>query len=1200
MGAAMMAPAALAQLNWIPQTHPNISDDIWCVTYANNTFAAVTNQGNLLTSVDGVTWTTQTVDSGVWLVSIAYGNGIWVVVGDNGTIMVSSDLKAWTTSTSPTTNKLNGVLYNGTFWVAVGEAGTIIVSPDAKTWTLEPAIPGVTGFLHGIATTDSNVFDSKGGIFICGANGTIIHGYGTGVADFTFATVTFNTGFVVGGVGSSATSANLEAIYSLSGAPGDVSVPLMAVGADGSIEDVSKGNGLYYQSEVLASAVPADITSHIGPPFVSTPNVDFRGLTYGFGYWVAAGEQGTIFCAPYGGSWQQTISGTTATLLSAAYSAKLQRIVVTGASGTILIANAPPPTITQQPNSESVDILGSASFSVTAGGAPTLTYQWFKDGGPISGATSSTFNLSNIQNADAGTYTVVVANDAGIAISSGATLTVIDIPVINGVPAAAPASIGLPFQLDLILLDSPATVTVTGLPPGLVFNASTNAISGTPTTAGTYSVVINASNSYGSASPVTFAMTVGSDPIVFTTLAGGQTGATDGTGTAAEFNSPNGLAIDSVGNLYVADTGNFTIRKVSPSGVVTTIAGTAGMKGSADGKGAAALFSFPTGIAIDVTGDLYVTDTGNNTIRKIDTTGQTSTIAGKPGVIGSTDGTGSAASFKGPTGIAVDSSGNLYVADSGNDTIREISPAAVVTTLAGLAGQSGDIDAFGIGARFNDPTGLALDSSGNVYVSDTGNYSGREISPTGSVSTLNFPHPQLGSPIGTFYPTTPTFEGIFVDGGGNVYSDQGPLISAEGLQVDATQSNLFEVFSAGTVNTLQEWQGGAPFLGEGPASSVAGLARDNAGILYILVNGVLEKSSFASGPTISEQPANQSAVEGQSVALSVAATGSPTPSFFQWFFNGSIIPGATSATLTLTDVTAAQAGSYSVSVSTAYTLVTSSVATLTVTAPTARLVNISTRAFVGTGANILIPGFVINGSGTETLLIRAAGPSLAGFGVANTLARPVLTVFDSNGDVVASNTGWGSSTNPAQIASVAASVGAFAFTSGSADSAVIVTLPAGAYTVQVSGVNGGTGVALAEVYEVSFSGTRLGNISTRASVGTGSNIEIAGFVIQGSGTEQLLIRADGPVLAQFNVSGVLSKPSLTLIQGASTIVDSNTGWTAGSGVAAATTLVQTFPFPTGSADSALVENLPAGSYTAQISGVNNTTGIALAEVYEVP
>jgi hypothetical protein len=274
-------------------------------------------------------------------------------------------------------------------------------------------------------------------------------------------------------------------------------------------------------------------------------------------------------------------------------------------------------------------------------------------------------------------------------------------------------------------------------------------------------------------------------------------------------------------------------------------------------------------------------------------------------------------------------------------------------------------------------------------------------------------------------------------------------------------------------------------------------------------------------------------------------------------------------------------------------------------AGTSRLVNISTRAQVGTGANILIPGFVISGSGTETLLIRADGPGLAQFGVTGVLAQPSLKVTNqSTGNTIANNTGWGTNANAAQIASVASQVGAFALASGSADCAVIVNLPAGAYTVQVSGVNNTTGVALAEVYEVSSSGTRLINISTRAQVGTGGSIIIAGFVVSGSGSEQLLVRGDGPSLAQFGVTGALAQPSLSVINQASGgTIASNAGWSTNTNASQITSIgtkVGAFSLAAGSADSAVVVNVPGGAFTAQVAGINSTTGVALAEVYEVP
>ena len=274
----------------------------------------------------------------------------------------------------------------------------------------------------------------------------------------------------------------------------------------------------------------------------------------------------------------------------------------------------------------------------------------------------------------------------------------------------------------------------------------------------------------------------------------------------------------------------------------------------------------------------------------------------------------------------------------------------------------------------------------------------------------------------------------------------------------------------------------------------------------------------------------------------------------------------------------------------------------------ARLINISARAQIGTGGGELIPGFVIGGIGTETLLIRGDGPSLAQFGVSGALAQPSLSLLNSAGTVIASNTGWSTNADPTKVASAAAQVGAFPLASGSADCALIVNLSAGAYTVKVSSVGNTTGVALAEVYEVSSSGARLINISTRSQVGTGDNIMISGFVISGSGTERLLVRGDGPSLAQFGVTGVLAQPTLSVFDGAGNVVASNTGWATGpdpgliAGFAAA---VGAFALPTGSSgtassDSAQFVDLPPGAYTMQISGMNNTSGNALAEVYEAP
>ncbi|MGN4155884.1 NHL repeat-containing protein, partial [Burkholderia gladioli] len=226
---------------------------------------------------------------------------------------------------------------------------------------------------------------------------------------------------------------------------------------------------------------------------------------------------------------------------------------------------------------------------------------------------------------------------------------------------------------------------------------------------------------------------------VVSTLAGNPTGASgsaDGTGSAASFYRPNGIAVDSSGNVYVADTRNNTIRKITSAGQVTTVAGVAGSTGSTDGSGTSALFNGPASIAVDGSGNLYVGDVSNHTVRKISSTGQVTTLAGSAGSSGATDGTGSNARFGTPLGVAVDSSGTVYVSDSINSTIRKITPAGVVTTLAGTAGTTGSTDGLGTNAQFDAPFGLFVDSSGYIYVADTSNVEIRVISPGGNVNTV--------------------------------------------------------------------------------------------------------------------------------------------------------------------------------------------------------------------------------------------------------------------------------------------------------------------------------------------------------------------------------------------------------------------------------------------------------------------------------
>ena len=264
---------------------------------------------------------------------------------------------------------------------------------------------------------------------------------------------------------------------------------------------------------------------------------------------------------------------------------------------------------------------------------------------------------------------------------------------------------------------------------------------------------------------------------VMTTFAGvaGSNGIDDGPLGTARFYWPWGVATDRSGNVYVADTWSSTIRKITPPGIVTTVAGLAGTRGSTDGKGAAARFEYPSAVAVDRNGNIYVADTANNTVRKItpDGTVQTfaervgassvatddggnvyvadmkastiekitvdgtvTTLAGREDTVGNADGMRRAARFHDPGGVAIDRAGNIYVADTWNSTIRKITPEGAVTTLAGLAGADGYADGAGSAARFHGPKGVVTDTSGNVYVADSGNNVIRKIGPTGVVTTF--------------------------------------------------------------------------------------------------------------------------------------------------------------------------------------------------------------------------------------------------------------------------------------------------------------------------------------------------------------------------------------------------------------------------------------------------------------------------------
>lgn len=521
---------------------------------------------------------------------------------------------------------------------------------------------------------------------------------------------------------------------------------------------------------------------------------------------------------------------------------------------------------------------------------------------------------------------------------------------------------------------------------------------------------------------------------VVTTLAGaaGTPGSADGTGAAARFHGPSGLAVDAAGNVYVGDgdpvflgyaagadvatrfygtEGGFvdgwgnvclgvdrnpylqpddhagTIRKITPGSVVTTLVGQAGARGSVDGAATAARFDNPKGVTADTAGNVYVADELNSTIRKITPSGVVTTLAGTAGQTGSTDGTGTVALFNRPTGVTADLAGNIYVADHDNSTIRKITPAGVVTTLAGTAGQVGSADGTGTAAQFHNPVGLAVDPAGNVYVAD-GDYiaSGdpifaygtiRKVTPGGVVTTF------AGSPIvrdthaprdwwdGTgavAYFNHPV--GVAVNASGTVYvaddfgyirkiTQEGAVTTLDlldetgaaiqflhptGVALDAVGNVYFADNYTSTIRKIAP--GGLVTIiggiagvrgsadGIGPAAQFnvpGGLAVDSAGNLYVADsrNNAIRKGQLAGPPVITSQPLSQTVAPGSSVQFTVTAGGVPDPTY-QWYVNGSAFSGATTNTLSFANARSSDAGDYTVVVTNALGAVTSNAVTLTV------------------------------------------------------------------------------------------------------------------------------------------------------------------------------------------------------------------------------------------------------------------------------
>ncbi len=905
----------------------------------------------------------------------------------------------------------------------------------------------------------------------------------------------------------------------------------------------------------LAAAIPAPVIT-VQPASVAVALLNFASFSVN-----VQNSSGVTY------QWRKdgtAISGATSSSYginsAAASSAGLYSVVVTNSTGTVtstsasltILATNTLPSITTQPLPQSAFTGGTASFSVVASGA--TSYQWRKNGVDIAGATSATYSLSSIKVSDAGAYSVVASNSAGLTASSAATLavTATSLPVFSTVPQSQNTVVGSSVVLS---------AAVTGVPsPTVQWTKNGTAIAGATSTtlslanvqasdAGSYVLVatnLAGTTSSAAAALQVFAQTpaapsITTQPVAIDASPGGtvtfSVGVTGFPVPAYQWRR-NGVAVAgatsatlTLSSLQRTDAGDYSLVATNDLGSVTSSAATLRVFFPITITGAPLSQSLLQGSSFALSVAVQSGSTVTYQWRK-------NGVA----IAGATSATYSVAS------AGSNDSGRYTVLVTNSDLSVESAAADVAVTASSYAGvysgtfASGDAWSLQVAANGTAIFIAGLGSRGQAIVARD-----LVIDATGAVR------------FGTEFKAAAD-----VSTGTRYYS--GPVnLSLNGTSVSGSIPSLSLNFAANKVSA-------------GGASTAAGYYRavavgTTASDLNLIASpdGVL--TFVAIDPDAVRSGRGQVAADGSFAVVSA-----------QFTYSGALTP-ATSAV----SATYQPTGGTAVTLMSAATPLTRS-----------RLGNLSTRATCGPGDRSLITGFYIDGTGSRDVLLRTAGPALLNYGVANALPNPRLRLMKGS-QALLENDDWSLSGVAQQVADTGARLGAFPFAAGSADSAIVSTLAPGGYSAISTTSDTRTGIALFEIYDAATgTASRFVNCSIRGEVSSGDSVLILGFAIVGDAPLKVLLRGVGPTLASYGVTGVLTDPELQLYRGG-TLLRRNNAWSSGTDagmVADAAAASGAFALPSGSKDASILLYLAPGVYSAQLRG--SATGVGLIEIYDVP